>query len=150
MSQRAPRICACNLKIAAGEQCPCERRRAAARQASRPSANARGYDSKWQRESQAFLALPGNERCACGCGREANVVDHKQAHKGDRRLFWARWNWQPMAKTCNTRKAARTEGGFGNPIKEGGLRISEGGPSRPGATPTRDTLESDVSRFGFA
>ena len=31
---------------------------------------------KWQRESKAFLALPENRFCACGCGRVADMVDH--------------------------------------------------------------------------
>ena len=46
------------------------------------------------------------------------MVDHRIAHKGDRRLFWDRANWQPMNRRCNSRKAARQEGGFGNPVRE--------------------------------
>ena len=85
----------------------------------RPSADGRGYDSKWRRESKAFLALPENRLCACGCGQLADMVDHKVAHKGDRHLFWDRSNWQPMARGCNSRKAVREEGGFGNPVRSG-------------------------------
>ena len=59
--------------------------------------------------------MPGNERCACGCGRVANCVDHDRAHKGDMRLFWDRSNWVARNIACNSRKAARFEGGFGNP-----------------------------------
>lgn len=43
------------------------------------------------------------------------MVDHRIAHKGDMRLFWDRSNWRPMNRRCNSRKAAATEGGFGNP-----------------------------------
>ena len=81
----------------------------------RPSSRERGYTGAWAKASKAFLALPGNERCACGCGRPADMVDHIVAHKGDQRLFWDRTNWQPYNRRCNARKAAATEGGFGNP-----------------------------------
>ncbi|MEJ0097872.1 MAG: HNH endonuclease [Bauldia sp.] len=115
MPTRAPRVCGCGLKVVSGEPCPCERRRRAAAEHARPTARERGYDSKWQRESKAFLNEPQNRFCSCGCGRPADVVDHKVAHKGDKRLFWGRSNWQPMARACNSRKAVRYEGGFGNP-----------------------------------
>lgn len=104
-----------------GRRCPaCASIRKAAADARRPTAPERGYDSKWRRESKAFLALPGNQRCACGCGQAADMVDHRTAHKGDMRLFWDRSNWQPMNRRCNSRKAVAIEGGFGNPIKAGG------------------------------
>ncbi len=101
MAMRAPYICGCGRTVPGGQRCQCQikrdRERKARFDATRPSARARGYDSKWQRESKAFLALPENRHCACGCGRAANMVDHKQPHKGDMRLFWDRKNWQPMA-----------------------------------------------------
>lgn len=98
-----------------GRRCPvCAASRKAAADARRPNARQRGYDSKWQRESKAFLALPHNGICACGCGKPAEMVDHKIAHKGDMRLFWDRSNWQPMTRACNSRKAVREEGAFGN------------------------------------
>ncbi|GJE46190.1 HNH endonuclease [Methylobacterium soli] len=117
MAQRAPRICGCGHKIAADEACPCQVQRAREAERNRPTARERGYTSKWERESKAFLALPMNQICACGCGRPATVVDHRQAHKGNQRLFWARWNWQPMAKGCNSRKAVREEGAFGRAVR---------------------------------
>ena len=79
----------------------------------RPSSSARGYTGKWSRESKAWLAQPGRELCACGCGRKANMVDHKVPPKGDAVLFWRRSNWQPMHSSCNSRKNIREEGGFG-------------------------------------
>lgn len=91
-----------------------ERKRKALVDQRRPSARARGYTAAWEREAKAFLALPGNQHCACGCGRQADMVDHRIPHKGDMRLFWDRANWQPMARRCNSAKAAREEGGFGN------------------------------------
>jgi len=120
MTVRAPRICSCGHKIAAGIACPCQARRERERQrrvdARRPSARERGYDNKWERVSKAFLALPENRFCACGCGKPADMVDHKVAHKADKRLFWNRSNWQPMNRRCNSRKAVLTEGGFGRRI----------------------------------
>lgn len=114
---RAPRICGCGLKVASGETCICQQRRKAEADARRPSARERGYDSKWERESKAFLAIPANRMCRCGCGRPADMVDHIIAHKGDQKLFWDRSNWRPMNCVCNSRKAAKHEGGFGNPIR---------------------------------
>jgi 5-methylcytosine-specific restriction endonuclease McrA len=80
---------------------------------ARPSAQARGYDSKWQRAAKAFLAEPGNRYCACGCGLVAEVVDHIRPHKGDRKLFWNRANWQPMTSSCHNRKTALADGRWG-------------------------------------
>jgi 5-methylcytosine-specific restriction endonuclease McrA len=41
------------------------------------------------------------------------MVDHKVAHKGDKKLFWDRANWQPMRLGCNSRKAVQQEGALG-------------------------------------
>ena len=113
MPMRAPRICACGKVAAPGQRCTCQRAQAKAHDAKRGSAASRGYNSNWRRASRAFLALPGNERCACGCGRVANMVDHIRAPKGDQGLFWDLSNWQPFNLDCNRRKAIATEGGFG-------------------------------------
>jgi 5-methylcytosine-specific restriction enzyme A len=110
MPFRGPRVCGCGKLIAAGIMCPCEHdrmlERKARHDANRPSACACGYDSKWSRESKAFLALPENTHCACGCGRAADMVDHIKPHRGDMKLFWDRKNWQPLASSpChNSRK----------------------------------------------
>jgi 5-methylcytosine-specific restriction endonuclease McrA len=89
--------------------CPCQAKRKAEHDAKRPSAAARGYDGKWRAGSKAFLALPQNRYCACGCGRLANVVDHIVPHRGDHRLFWDRRNWQPMFKRCHDSKKQSME-----------------------------------------
>ncbi|WP_347710389.1 HNH endonuclease signature motif containing protein [Ancylobacter sp. WKF20] len=104
MPVRAPRICGCGHKVASGVQCPCEARRAADRKAradqNRPSARERGYDGKWQTERAAFLkAHPTCKRC----GQPATVVDHVVPHRGDRKLFWSRSNWQPLCTPCHSR-----------------------------------------------
>lgn len=116
MPMRAPSICACGHRVPAGARCACAVKRARESEARRPSASARGYDRNWSKASKAFLAIPGHERCACGCGRPADMVDHIRAPKGNRALFWERSNWQPFARVCNTRKAIATEGGFGKPM----------------------------------
>lgn len=114
MPVAAPQVCGCGHTYTTEERCPCARRREAERKrrhdAKRPNASARGYDSKWRRESKAFLALPENRYCACGCGRPADTVDHKVPHKGDMRLFWDRSNWQPLASSpCHDRKKQAAE-----------------------------------------
>lgn len=115
MPVRTPRICSCGKVVASGQRCQCQRAKAKAYDASRGTAASRGYGGSWRRESKAFLALPGNERCACGCRRVANCVDHIIAPKGDQELFWRRSNWRAMNLACNSRKAIATEGGFGRP-----------------------------------
>jgi 5-methylcytosine-specific restriction endonuclease McrA len=101
MPVKGPRICGCGKVVASGVRCECQQRRAQESKsrydAKRPTARQRGYDGKWQRESKAFLALPENRLCACGCGRLADMVDHIKPHRGDMRLFWDRANWQPLA-----------------------------------------------------
>jgi 5-methylcytosine-specific restriction endonuclease McrA len=119
MPMRAPRICQCGLKVASGTVCICQQRRKVEADKRRPSARQRGYDKRWECETADYLARPENKFCACGCGKFANMVDHKVAHKGDMRLFWDRANWQPMNRRCNSRKAASREGGFGNPKRAG-------------------------------
>jgi 5-methylcytosine-specific restriction endonuclease McrA len=114
MPFKAPRICACGRSVPWDVQCACQRQRDRERnaryEAKRPSARQRGYDSKWQREAKAFLAIPANRYCACGCGRIADCVDHKIPHRGDRRLFWDRSNWQPMASSpCHASRKQRLE-----------------------------------------
>ncbi|MHC4051498.1 HNH endonuclease [Bradyrhizobium sp. 25ACV] len=98
MAWKPRRVC-CGKIIAAADLCECQIRRKAESDKLRPNATDRGYDSKWRRESKAFLALPQNRFCACGCGRTADCVDHKTPHRGDMKLFWDRKNWQPLASS---------------------------------------------------
>jgi 5-methylcytosine-specific restriction endonuclease McrA len=97
MPSRPARICGCGHAIASGA-CPCETRRAAERKqrhdAARPSARERGYDTKWDRERRAYLAT---------------IVDHVIPHRGDRKLFWSRSNWQPLCKPCHDGPKQRLE-----------------------------------------
>jgi 5-methylcytosine-specific restriction protein A len=136
MPSAPPKHCPAGHPPFTGRRCPvCSAAVKARAEAARPSARARGYDSKWSRESKVFLARPENRYCACGCGQVAEMVDHKVAHKGDMRLFWDRSNWQPMTRRCNSRKAVREEGAFGNPIRQAGGRSEfdprDGEPTPP-------------------
>lgn len=100
MPMRAPRVCGCGYRIVSGERCPCERRRKAEADARRPTARERGYDSKWDTERAAYLKA--HPKCV-RCPAPATVVDHIVPHKGDRKLFWSRSNWQPLCRTCHGR-----------------------------------------------
>ena len=60
------------------------------------------------------------------------MVDHKVAHKGDMKLFWDRANWQPMCRSCNSRKAVQQEGALGKTMPGvGGMTKVWQVPSRP-------------------
>ncbi len=91
----------------------------ATRTAPRPSAAARGYGARWRRESKEHLAA--NPWCVpcqrVGHRTPATMVDHVKPHKGDVQLFWDKSNWQSSCLPCNSRKAAKFEGAFGNPIR---------------------------------
>jgi 5-methylcytosine-specific restriction endonuclease McrA len=110
MPMKGPSVCGCGKLVAFGVMCECRRARKASYDRNRPTARQRGYDSKWQRASKAFLALPENRLCACGCGRVADCVDHIKPHRGDMRLFWDRTNWQPMASSpCHSSRKQSLE-----------------------------------------
>lgn len=114
MPFKPPRVCQCGKVVAAGVLCACQlerqRERKARADANRPNASQRGYDARWRRESKEFLALPENRMCACGCGRFADMIDHKNPHRGDKRKFWDKANWQPLASSpCHASKKQRQE-----------------------------------------
>lgn len=104
MPWKPARICGCGRTVPAGELCACqlkrERERKARADRNRPNAAARGYDSWWETERKAFLVA--NPVCR-RCGAPATVVDHLKPHRGDRRLFRDRSNWQPLCTTCHSR-----------------------------------------------
>lgn len=75
----------------------------------RGSASERGYNVRWRRARQAFLAR--SPLCA-ECQRNgrveaATVVDHIQPHRGNMALFWDSSNWQSLCKACHDRKTSR-------------------------------------------
>lgn len=114
MPNKPPYVCGpCGKRVPAGQRCPCQvqhRRDSKARyDRNRPGARQRGYDTTWQRQAKAFLARPENRLCVCGCGRAADTVDHKIPHRGNKRLFWDRSNWQPMYRNCHSSKKQSME-----------------------------------------
>ena len=70
------------------------------------AASKRGYDSRWQKASRAYLqAYPLCVSCMKrGRYTRATVVDHIVPHRGDPKLFWDRTNWQSLCKQCHDRK----------------------------------------------
>ncbi|MBP2028861.1 5-methylcytosine-specific restriction protein A [Acetoanaerobium pronyense] len=72
----------------------------------RPSAAARGYDSRWRKARLRFLKVhPFCVTCkAEGKLIKATVVDHVVPHRGDELLFWDESNWQALCKRCHDRK----------------------------------------------
>lgn len=72
----------------------------------RGSAAERGYDYRWRKARVRHLKQ--NPLCVhClekGLIVPANEVDHVIPHKGDKKLFWDKDNWQSLCKPCHSRK----------------------------------------------
>lgn len=83
-----------------------DRKRKARFDQQRPTARARGYDSKFQAERAVFLKA--HPHCVM-CGAPSHVVDHKTPHKGDKRLFWSRSNWQALCTPCHSSRKQSME-----------------------------------------
>ena len=91
-----------------GEEAEAERRRDARRCGSRE----RGYSSRWDKYSKAFLHAPGNQFCAlhldAGCAVVAQCVDHIDPPEDARDpKFWDKNNHQPACIHCNSVKGHR-------------------------------------------
>jgi|GEM_PF-2824973 len=120
-----PRICPCGFRVAADQQCACQKARRAEADKERPSARKRGYDTAWQKAAAAFLKEPGNERCACGA--PATVVMHKISIRQRPDLKMVRANWKPGCVRCNAIEADRERRG-GGPELSGGKTGPDGAP----------------------
>lgn len=83
-----------------------DRERKARHDAQRPTARERGYTTKWERERAEYLKT--HPRCVM-CGAPSRVVDHVTPHRGDRRLFWQRSNWQALCTPCHSSRKQRME-----------------------------------------
>jgi 5-methylcytosine-specific restriction endonuclease McrA len=105
-----PRICSCGNVVSHGELCQCQRKakkeRNARHDSRRPSARARGYNHEWRKARAEYLL--SNPSCRM-CGNPASVVDHVIPHRGDKRLFWHRANWQPLCQPCHDSVKQRQE-----------------------------------------
>lgn len=96
-----------------GRYCPDHQRKVSKEQNDKSS---KMYTYQWRKSSKAFL----QEHPLCTqCQRDgrlipATEVDHIIPHGGNRKLFWNKKNWQPLCKSCHSRKTALEDGGFGN------------------------------------
>lgn len=65
-----------------------------------------GYTNTWLKARKAFLiAHPLCVECAkLGKTTPATEVDHIIPHKGNKTLFWNEKNWQPLCKSCHSKK----------------------------------------------
>lgn len=72
----------------------------------RKTTGEKGYGSRWQKARAVYLqSHPFCVRClAKGRYVKATVVDHIIPHRGDRKLFWDRDNWQALCKSCHDSK----------------------------------------------
>lgn len=102
MPIRPPRICGCGHRVAADVRCACQIKHDAERKArfdqTRPTASQRGYGTKWREARVEFLTK--HPTCT-RCGAPATVVNHRTPHKGDRKLFWSRSNWEAVCAPCH-------------------------------------------------
>lgn len=97
----------------------------------RESSTKRGYGYKWQKAREVWLRE--HPLCADHLSRgqyvPASVVDHIVPHKGDRKLFWDRKNWQSLCKRCHdSAKQAQERGGTIKGCDTSGLPLD---PSHP-------------------
>ena len=94
----------------AARQAKLKERRAKAQTSEAAITGRRLYASaKWKAAAKAFLRRhPLCRDCAdLGAIEPATDVDHIKPHKGDRKLFWDRSNWQALCHRCHSRKTAR-------------------------------------------
>jgi 5-methylcytosine-specific restriction protein A len=75
---------------------------------TRPSAAARGYDSKWRFIRAQFLKF--NSNCD-HCGAKATEADHIKTLASGGTHAWE--NLRPLCKSCHSRKTAKYDGSFG-------------------------------------
>lgn len=99
MPRKAPSLRMCGCVMASGSKCwhaeARDKERKARFDQQRPSSRERGYDSRWDVARKAFLSV--HTHCEhSGCTERATVVDHIKPHRGDKKLFWSRTNWQAL------------------------------------------------------
>ena len=107
---KPPHLCSCGQIVPHVARCVCQiastRARNRRHDAKRPSARERGYTSDWQKARAEYLRI--HPDCAM-CGAPATVVDHIIPHRGNKALFWDRYNWQALCATCHSRAKQKFE-----------------------------------------
>lgn len=118
--QRAKRPClVSSCKEYATNQGYCDNHQEKIRKKDRErgTAHQRGYDARWEKERLVHLA----EQPLCADHQKrgyvvvATVVDHITPHKGDKKLFWDKTNWQSLCKPCHDRKTQLEDRGSWSP-----------------------------------
>lgn len=77
----------------------------------RGSSTKRGYGSRWQKTRKGYF----NKHPLCvfceriGFVTQATVLDHIKPHKGDKKVFWTRDNWQGLCKHHHDSDKAKLE-----------------------------------------
>ena len=109
MPWSAPNHHACGHPPTQG-RCPvCAEQSKRDHDARRPNATQRGYDAQWRSERAEHLtAHPWCVRC----GAKATIVDHIEAHRGNRALYRDPSNRQSLCTPCHNRwkqSAEKTE-----------------------------------------
>lgn len=105
MPVRPPKACKCGGVRRSGR---CDR---CGKLEGRGTAAQRGYGADWRKARRLFLAdNPLCQSCMrAGRTTGATVVDHVTPHQGDKRLFWARSNWQALCRQCHDAKTRREQ-----------------------------------------
>lgn len=78
---------------------------------TRPNAQDRGYNSRWQKARKTYLLHNPMCRMCRQQGKDtpATVVDHIQPHRGNNYLFWDVGNWQSLCATHHNSTKQRDE-----------------------------------------
>ena len=126
MPTRPPTPCTyprCAALVQGSSRCAAHRgveKREYERSHQRKTANARGYNYRWQKARLTYLKR--HPLCA-ECERQgrvmpANEVDHIIPHRGNQVLFWdTQNNWQGLCKPCHSRKTVQEGGRWGGDVE---------------------------------
>lgn len=97
--------------------------------ARRASASQRGYTGRWDRARREHLRREPYCRFCLRRRRKvtATHVDHVVPHRGDKKLFWDRNNWQSLCTTChNSAKQSEETTGVQRGCDEDGVPLDPG------------------------
>lgn len=123
---RAARVCpsigCSNIVSGSDRYCEsCSKDRERVDNARRNPENKKIYSRAWQKIRADYLK---HFPFCVDCGELASEVDHlipiKQGGTHDHE------NLRSRCKKCHSRKTAKNDGGFGNPVKKTGVSISKG------------------------
>nr|WP_240540526.1 HNH endonuclease [Paracoccus sp. pheM1] len=103
-------MCSCGAIVPHGVLCACQQARQLERKRrydrTRPTASQRGYNGEWRKLRAEFLRL--HPTCAF-CGADAEHVDHKVRHRGNKALLLNWNNLQSLCAHCHVSTKQRME-----------------------------------------